>query len=379
MLKPIFPLRFHILLALLFTFSSGCGKDDQAPPAPAAIEVQALRIEKKDVPISMEFVGQTKGSVDAEIRARVEGVVTAIHFEEGKEVQEGQMLYSIDPAPFQAKVAEAQSKVAEAETHLVKAKSDLDRVRPLVKMKALSERDLDRTVTQEGAARASVEAAMANLEAAKIELGYCEIKSPITGIIGLTKAKVGEFVGRAPNPVVLNTVSKLNPIHVQFAISEKDYLYFSRLRQKQLDAGESPQKRILEMLLADDSLYPEKGEVTSLERAVDAATGTIPVEAAFPNPHELVRPGQFAKIRTVADTLTGAIVIPKRALRELQGQYQVVVVKPDNTADPRTVILGATIGEDQVVESGLSENEIIALDGLQRLKAGAPVSAKVQG
>ncbi|RIL10654.1 MAG: efflux RND transporter periplasmic adaptor subunit [Proteobacteria bacterium] len=376
--------RLRLIICLLalaqsMAVFSGCGKEESSSTAPAALEVNALRITKKDVPVEMEFVGQTKGSIDAEIRARVEGVVNAIHFKEGTEVKEGQPLYSIDPAPFQAKVAEAQGKLAEAETQLVKAVSDLKRIQPLVKMKAMSERDLDRAVAQEGAARGSVDAAMANVEAAKIELGYCEISSPITGIIGLTKAKVGEFVGRPPNPVVLNTVSKLDPIHVIFSISERDYLYFTRLRQKQLDAGETPVKRKLRLFLADGSEYPESGQVTSLERAVDPTTGTIPVEAAFPNVHQLVRPGQFAKIQTEADTIKDAIVVPKRALRELQGQYQAVVIKPDNTAEPRTVTLGSVIGEDQVVESGLSEDEVIALDGLQRLKAGMPVTAKFTG
>lgn len=364
-----------ILAALIAILLLGCSKGEQAVEI-QPIEVSALRVEPSDVPIEMEFVGQTKGAVDAEIRARVDGVLTGLHFQEGKEVKEGQLLYTIDPAPFLARVAEAKGKVAEAETMLVKAESDLKRIRPLVKMKAMSERDLDRAVAEEGAARATVDAAKAALESSEIQLGYCKIYAPITGIIGLTKAKVGEYVGSPPNPVVLNTVSKLDPIHVLLAITEKDYLYFTRLKQKQIETGESPQKRQLTMILADGSVYPERGEVVSIERAVNAATGSITVEAAFPNPHELMRPGQFAKIRTIAETAKGAIVVPKKALREIQGHFQVVVITSQGTAEARTVKVGATIGERQVIDEGLGAGDVIALDGLQRLKTGTPVVAK---
>lgn len=355
----------------------GCKNSESAAPAVARLEVKAMRVAKSDVPISMEFVGQTKGSVDAEIRARVEGVVTGMRFEEGRDVEEGQLLYTIDPAPYQAKVAEAQGKLAEARTALVKAQSDLGRIRPLVRMKAMSERDLDRAVAQEGAAQGAVDAAVASLESAKIELGYCEIHSPTKGLIGHTKAKVGEFVGRAPNPIVLNTVSNLEPIHVTFAVSEKDYLNFARM-QKQADGAKGREKRRLRMVLADGSVYPEQGEVASVGRAIDPATGTIRIEAAFPNPDRLIRPGQFAKIQTIAETVSGAIVIPKKALRELQGQHQVVVVKKDSTAEPRNVTLGSAVGEQQIVESGLSEDEVIVTDGLQRLKTGMQVTAKLE-
>jgi membrane fusion protein (multidrug efflux system) len=347
--------------------------------APAVPAVQALRIAARDLPIQLEFVGQTKGAVDAEIRARVEGVVTDIHFQEGKEVKEGQVLYSIDPAPYDAKVAQAKGKLAEAETILVKAQSDLKRVRPLVAMKALSERDLDRSVAQEGAARASVEAARAVVQSAEIERGYCQITAPTSGVIGLTKAKVGELVGRAPNPVVLNVVSKLDPIHVKFSISEAEYLQFSRMRQKEIEQGVVPTKRELRVTLADGLEYPESGYITSVERAIDPTTGTIAMEAAFPNPHQLLRPGQFAKVHAVGETLKGVVVIPKRALRELQGQFQVVVVGSDNRVSVRTVTLGPVVGAEQVVRSGLGAGEVIVTEGVQRLRDGMEVNPEVAG
>ncbi len=375
--------RWHLIyICSLFLVTAPLGCKDSAPTtadAPTALTVKALRIAARDLPIQLEFVGQTKGAIDADIRARVEGVVTEIHFQEGKDVKEGQLLYSIDPAPYDAKVAQARGSLAEAETMLVKAQSDLKRVRPLVAMKALSERDLDKSVAQEGAARASVDAAKAVLQSAEIERGYCQIMAPISGVIGLTKAKVGEFVGRAPNAVVLNVVSKLDPIHVKFSISEAEYLQFSRIRQKEIEQGIVPTKRELRITLADGLEYAESGFITSVERAIDPTTGTIAMEAAFPNPHQLLRPGQFAKVHAVGETLKGAVIIPKRALRELQGQFQVVVVGSDNRVSFRTVTLGPVVGAEQVVRSGLGAGEVIVTEGIQRLREGMEVSPEVTG
>ena len=370
----------RLLVASLVTFigPSGCGKDESTPAAPAPIEVNAVRVVKADVPLVREFIGQTVGAIDAEIRARVEGVITAIGFEEGKPVKEGQLLYSIDEAPFKAKVAEAQAKVAEAETRLAKAESDLKRIRPLVEMKAMSERDLDAAVAQDGAARGAVDAAKALLESANIELGYCQITSPTDGTIGLSKAKVGEFVGRAPNPVVLNTVSKLDPIHVRFSITESDFLYFVRLKQKEAAEGKESVKRSLELVLSDGSVHGERGEVASVDRQIDPKTGSLMLEASFPNPLQLLRPGLFAKVRGVAETIQGALLVPQRALRELQGQYQVFVVKDDKTVEARTVRPGASTGSNRVIEEGVAENDLVVVEGLQRLKTGTAVNVQIE-
>lgn len=363
-----------ITLPFLILMAAGCGGNDKsASQAPASFPVKVSKVSRGDVPVAAEFVGQTKGSVDAEIRARVEGVITGIHFEDGKEVTEGQLLYTIDSAPFEAKVAEAKAKLAEAQTRLAKAESDLKRIRPLADMKAVSERDLDAAVANEGAARGAVDGAAAGVEAVNIELGYCKITSPTKGIIGISKAKIGEFVGRSPNPVILNTVSNLDPIHVRFSVNEKEYLYFARLKQKALEAGAAAPQYTFELFLADGSQHPQRGAIASAEREIDPKTGTLAVEATFANPHKLIRPGQFAKIHTIADTLSGALLVPKRAIRELQGQYQVFVVKADNTVETRTVTVGAEASENRVVESGLLEGELVVVEGLQRLRAGVLV------
>jgi membrane fusion protein (multidrug efflux system) len=373
-----------ISLSALLTFSTsvallticGCSGGEKQEVAPQILEIGVAPVVKKDVARRFEFVGETVGSVDAEVRARVEGVITAIDFKEGTEVKEGQLLYSIDQAPFIANVGEAKAKVAEAQTRLTKAEVDLKRIRPLAEMNAVSKRDLDAAIAQEGVAKSSVDAAKAGLESAEIELSYTHINAPVSGVIGLSKAKVGEFVGKPPNPVVLNTVSQLDPIHVRFAVNEKEYLYFARLKQKEIDSGKEQPKRVLELFLADGTKHSEAGEVASIDRQVDASTGSMVIEAAFPNPHKLLRPGLFAKIKVAGDTISGALLIPKRAIRELQGQNQVYVVSGDNTIEQRTITLGAEEAELQVVEKGLAEGDRVAVEGLQRLRNGMKVVPK---
>lgn len=363
-----------LLLAFL-CFVSGCSKEE-VKTAPAPVEVVAITVAKQDIPSVMEFVGQTKGAIDAEIRARVDGVITSMNFVEGKPVKEGQLLYTIDPAPLQAKVAEAQGVLAQAETMLTKASNDVGRLRPLAQMKAVSEKQLDAAVAQEGSAKGQVDAAAAALESAKINLSYAQITAPTSGIIGISKAKVGEYVGKAPNAVVLNTVSNLDDIHVNFGVSEKEYLAVARMRRSELDSGKEPEKAKLELILADGSVHPDPGEVAFIDREVDPATGTLRVEAKFPNPHQMIRPGQYAKVRVTLGAKKDALVVPKRALREIQGQFLAFIVLPNNTVEQKTIKVGPTAGDLQVVEEGLSEGDLIVTDGFQRLKPGMTVTVK---
>jgi membrane fusion protein (multidrug efflux system) len=239
----------RLMLVLPFLFFSSCKeKVKQAPPPP---EIQVHEVNAYDIPFVMEFVGQTYGLYDIAIRARVEGFLEGIHFEEGSTVSKGQLLYSIDPLPFEAKVAEQQSRLAQAETAKVKMKSDLDRIRPLAEMNAVSQRDLDAAVANYDASIAEVEAAEASLRATRIELGYTRIYSPINGIIGITQAKPGDFVGREPNPVVLNGVSTTDVILVRFSLTEAQYLSITK-RDIEIRAaeGESTEKVSLKLLMA---------------------------------------------------------------------------------------------------------------------------------
>ncbi len=348
-------------------------KSSEAPQVSEAPEVKVQKLQPQDLSLAVEYVGQTKGAVDAEIRARVEGVILGVHFKEGKEVKEGDLLYTIDPAPFEAKKAEAQAKLSEAVTRLAKADSDLARIKPLAEMKAVSQRDLDSAIAQQGVAKGSVEAATAFLESAKIELGYTRISAPISGLIGLTKARVGEFVGRAPNTVVLNTISQLDPIHVRFSISEKDYLYFAKLKQAKVKNGEVDSPFQLTLVLSDGSILPAKGEVASVDSQVDATTGSLAVEASFPNADKLIRPGQFAKIRTVGQNLKDVIAIPKKSIRDLQGIKQVAVVASGDVIEVRTVKTGQEVGDQVIVLEGLVAGDTIVSESQARLKSGTQI------
>jgi membrane fusion protein (multidrug efflux system) len=352
--------------------ATGCGSKEKAPEAPQ-LEISVADIGKKDVVISSEFVGRTSGAIDADVRARVEGVLQEIYFKDGGEVTEGQLLYSIDDAPLLTMVAQAKGALAEALTRQTQADIDLKRIRPLAEINAVSKRELDGAIGRKGVADGAVDAAKAQVEAAEIQLSYAQIKAPTSGVIGISKFKIGELVGKGPTTSVLNTVSKIDPIHVKFPVSEGEYLYFSKLAEKQ---GPNREKQVLQLILADGSVHPELGELVSVDRSIDAQTGAISAEASFPNPTKRIRPGMFAKIKTIAETRKDVLVVPKRALKEIQGKYQVFVVGADGSVEVRNVEVGADAGDSRVVESGLSEHELVAVDGIQRLRNGMTVKSK---
>jgi membrane fusion protein (multidrug efflux system) len=265
------------LLCILFLLFFSCGqKEEQQTQAPPP-QVTVVVTQAQDVPIYQEFVGQIHGFKDIAIRARVEGFLEGIHFEEGSRVEKGALLYTLESQPFEADVAAKMSRVAEANTRRAKAKSDLDRIEPLAKEKAVSESDLDSAVAQHDASMESVKAAKANLRASNIQLGYTKIYSPISGIIGKTKAKVGDFVGRSPNPVILNTVSSIDTVLVEFFITETQYLELARnLLSKVEPDVQNARKESLELILADGSLYDHKGKPEFVDRNVDPTKPLLP-------------------------------------------------------------------------------------------------------
>jgi len=364
----------RLLLALSASLAiTACGGSG-APEMPP-LEVRVERVEPRDVPLYLEMVGQTLGSVDIPIRARVDGVLEEIHFQEGRSVRQGQLLYVIDPRPYEARVVETQGHLAEARTRLAKAQSDLERIRPLAEMDAVSKQDLDGAVAQYEAARGAVQAAEAQVEQGQIQLGYTRIEAPVDGLIGITRAKVGEYVGSSPNPVVLNVVSRTDPIRVRFSVNEREYLRFSRdfaASRRNAEETGKPQAA-LELVLADGTLHAHRGRVVSLDAAIDPATGTLTLEADFPNPDRLVLPGQFARVRGVVETRQGALAVPQRAVMETQGLFQLAVVEDDGSVEIRRVEMGPRVEGLWIVESGLEPGERIALDGLQRLRNGMNV------
>jgi len=379
----------HILLACLLVVVSGCGDStEQAAPPPLSVEV--VKSERRDVPLTVEMVGSTLGNQDVPIRARVEGFLETMNFQEGRFVEKGDLLYTIDPQPFKAMLVEAQSQLAAAQTSLAKATADLNRIRPLAEMKAVSEQDLDAAVAQEAAARAGVRASEAGVELAEIELSYTRIMAPIYGLIGLTKAKPGEFVGREPNPVVLNTLSDIDPIRVRFSIAEREYLVLARtyleskggratLRgsdEDRLDRGRlvEPQDKDLVLILADGSRHNHLGAVVAASQAIDPTTGTYTVEASFPNPNGLLLPGQFARVQAPYQTLKNVVTVPRKSLVELQGRFRVYVVNDVNQVEMREVVLGPAKDLDVVIESGLESGESVIVEGLQKVRPGMTVN-----
>lgn len=364
---------------------AACGSGE--PPAPPPLPVQVAEAEQRDVPLTLDMVGTTLGTQDVPIRARVDGFVEGIFFKEGRTVKAGDLLYRIDQQPFQAKVVEAKSELAAAQTRMAQARSDLARIKPLAEMKAVSEQDLDSAQANYDASRASVRAAEALVDLAKIELSYTEIKAPIDGLIGLSKAKPGEYVGKEPNPVVLNVLSDIDPIRVRFSISEREYLILARTlmaedpelarERGKRAAGQEADTTPLQLILADGTIFEHVGYSDATAQAIDPETGTFTVEASFPNPDGFLLPGQFARVRADYTTLKDATVVPRRAITELQGRFRVMVVGADNAVEIREVELGPIKDNDQVIESGLQPGERVIVEGLQKVRPGMVVEPSV--
>ena len=369
--------KLYLLFTLIVLTLLSCKdkKPQVMPPQPFPV----YEIQTRSVPIYEEFVGQVYGEKDIPIRARVVGFLDGIHFMEGARVKKGQLLYSIDPDPLMQEVVAQTSMVAQAQTVLVQAESDLRRIEPLAEMSAVSEQELDMATSQRDAAISGLEASKASLNIAKLNLGYAKMYSPIDGIIGKTLAREGEFVGKDPNPVILNTVSQLKAVRVQFFLSENDYLrvaraYINRTNQ-QIQA--SDETIDIQLILADGSLYPHKGRMDFIDRNVDASTGAILVQATFPNPDRLIRPGQFARVKAKIRQASDAVLIPQKCAKELQGQYSVFLVNDENKLEAKKVILGERYGEFYIVKEGLKRGDKIILEGLQKARSDMEIVPEI--
>jgi len=375
-MKKLYP---AVTLILVLFGIVTCGKKEQAELPPPSFQV--YEVKTQTVPIYEEYVGQIYGEKDIPIRARVEGFLTGIHFLEGARVKKGQLLYSIDPEPFEEKVAAEVSKVSEAKTILVQAENDLRRIEPLAEMSAVSQQELDMARAQRDAAESSLEAAEANLNIARINLGYCKMYSPLEGIIGKTNAREGEFVGKDPNPVILNTVSQLSSVRVQFFLSENDYLKLARAyfteQEMKMERVEGEGRSELELILADGVLYGEKGKVDFIDRNIDASTGSILIQATFPNPRRLIRPGQFARVKVRIREADDAILIPQKCASELQGQFSVFYVNAENKIESRRVEISDRVGEFYLISKGLEQGDRIVLEGLQKVRPDMEIVPEV--
>jgi membrane fusion protein (multidrug efflux system) len=328
---------------------------------------------QKDVPIYIELVGATLGSEDIEIRARVEGYLISVNFTEGSFVTKGQLLYKIDPQPLQAALAQAQANLETARAGLDKTNNDVNRYKPLAEQKAVSQQELDNALSAQQAAQFQVTAYGAQVDKAKLDLAYTTITSPLDGIIGTTQRKVGALVGRGEN-TLLNTISQVDPILFRCAIAEAEYLRIARLGAGKDKSFEK--KFGVELILSDGTVFPHKGRLDAIERAVDAATGTLTGQFSFPNPERILRPGQYGKARLVTDLKVDALLVPQLAVQEIQGLYSVMVVKPDSTVDQRMVKAGERVGNLWIIDSGLKPGEKVIVEGLQKVKPGVQVSVK---
>ena len=367
-----------LALALLLGLG-GCG--DEPPPAAAVPDIPFVTVAPQDVSIPLDVVGETIGSVDVTIRARVDGFLEGIHFKEGTFVDQGALLYTIDPQPLQAKVAQAQALLAQARTAMVKTRSDLERIRPLAAMNAVSKIDLDAAVANYEAARNQEAAAKAQVQLAQLELGYTQIHAPEGGLIGLSQAEVGDYVSQSNNGGMLNVISRTDPIGVRVSITERGYLEAVRRLAAATERGEAEEMppRTLKLILADGSLYDHLGTPTKVDRNIDPTTGSLTIEAEFPNPRNLLRPGMFARIRFDADEIQGAMLLPQRAISELQSVHRVFVIKADDTVEVRQVRVGPRLGSYWVIESGLQAGERVAVEGLLRLRPGMTVRPRPAG
>jgi len=358
----------HLFLLLFLVITTSC-KEKQIKTQPLQ-KINVYEVNSKTVPIYEVFVGQVFGQKDIPIRARVEGFLEGINFIEGSNVKKGDLLYTIDPDPFREAVVAKQSMVAQANTIVTQKESDLKRVKPLAEIDALSKRELDMAQAQRDASISSLEAANADLKIALINLSYTKIASPIDGIIGRTLAREGEFVGKNPNPVILNTVSDINTIRVQFFLSENEYLKIAKEYSKNSSQQEREKKSDIQLILSDGSLFEERGKIDFIDRNIDTSTGTILVQATFQNPDKIIRPGQFARVKIKVKDVKGALIVPQKCLIELQGQYSVLVVNEQNKVEAIQVEVGEKIPGFVIVKSGLKNGDRVVLEGLQKARPG---------
>ena len=358
-------------LVLLTVALAGCKKS--APEGPFIPEVLVTTVQTHDVPIYSEWIGTTEGSINAEIRARVSGYLQNCNYTEGSAVKKGDLLFQIDPRTYQAALDGAKGQLAQAEAKLEKTRQDLDRYQSLLKDGAVSQQEFETVKYAFGAASADKESRRASVENAQLNLNWTEIRSPIDGVAGFAIAQIGNLI----NPdTLLTTVSKTDPTKVQFAASEQEYLKYARNMNEAMKAAREGRKSeaFLELVLADGSVYPEKGYLGLANREVDPKTGSILVQALFPNPNHVLRPGLYAKVRAAVKDLKGGILIPQRAVQELQGMYQVAVVKPDQTIEIRAIQTGERVGNQWVVTQGLAAGETIVVEGIQKVSPGMKVN-----
>lgn len=365
--------KVPLVLALVLTLATGCGKKG-AVPAGTPPEVEVAAVVQQDVPIYTECIATLDGYVNAQIQPQVTGYLTKQTYKEGTVVHKGEVLFEIDPRPFEAALQQVKGKLAENEAQLGKTRLDVARDTPLAKASAIPQAQLDNDIQANEAAQAMVAAAKAQVEQAQLNLEFTKVRSLVNGVAGLAKGQIGDLVGPT---TILTTVSQVQPIKAYFAISEQDYLkladIISDVAEGRRTVGE---KKILELILSDGTVYPRKGWVVLADRQVDVKTGTIRMAGAFDNPRGILRPGMFGRVRAVTAIARDALLVPQRSVLEAQGSYSVVVVGSNNQASIRPVKTGERVGQLWVITDGVKPGEQVIAEGMQKAKEGAIVHPK---
>jgi len=409
--------RFLLLAAAaVIGVAAGCTHSSVATAAPPPLQVEVAEVQQRDVPVYKEWIGTLDGLVNADIKAQVEGYLVEQAYTEGSFVRKGQLLFQIDPRPFQAaldqaqgrlaqsqgqleqahaQLSQAQAQVAVAEANQRRVQLDVDRYTPLAKAQAITQQDLDNATQNNMAAKAGVEAAQAQVatskaqitaalasvetdkaavETARINLGFTHITSPIDGIPGIAQLQVGALVSPASGP--LTTVSTVDPIKVYFTASEQEYLEYTR-RFPTAEERQANNKRLeLELILADGSTYTHKGKFDFADRQVDVRTGAIRLAGLFPNPGNSLRPGQYGRVRAATAVQEGALLVPQQAIFDLQGTHEIAVVDNGNKVTIRSVMLGDTVGHQWIVRDGVKRGEHVIVEGVQKVRTGMIVDPK---
>ncbi len=360
-------------VAALGIFVSGCNKS-QATTATPVPEVEVATVEQRDVAVYSEWVATLDGYVNAQIRPQVSGYIIKQNYTEGSLVRKGQVLFEIDPRPFTAALDRAKGDLAQAQAQLGKSTLDVERDTPLAEARAIAKSQLDNEVQAKLGAQAVVESAKAAVEQAELNLEWTKVTSLVDGIAGIAQVQIGNLVGANS---VLTSVSQVDPIKAFFPISEHEYV----LAQKSNANSSSHTIRFfgnpVELILTDGSIYPHKGKILLADRQVDSSTGTIRIVAAFPNPGNILRPGQYGRVRVETNMKKGALLLPQSAVTQSQGSYQVAVVGSDHKVSMRTVKPGETVETMWVIEEGLKPGEHVVVGGLQQLKEGTLVTPKL--
>jgi|SRR5579871_1950730 len=403
-------------IAAMLSVSTACERSKAAAAAPRPLEVLVAEVQQKDVPLYREWIGTVDGFVNAEIKAQVSGYLVKQEYTEGSFVHQGQLLFQIDPRPFQADLDQAQGRLAQAQGQLEQARAqlsqaeaevsvaeanqhrvqlDVDRYTPLLQQHAITQQDLDNATQNNMAAKAqlqaahaqvetdraqiiaataAVESAKATVDTARINLGFTRLTAPIDGIPGIAQLQVGALV--SPASGAITTVSTLDPIKVYFTISEQEYLERKREYPNPDKFLEARARLQLDLILADGTTYPHPGKVYFADRQVDVKTGAITIAGLFPNPGNVLRPGQYGRIRAATQVEQGALLVPQQAVFDLQGTRQLAVVGSDNKVSIRPVTLGDTFGHDWIIHEGVKPGERVIVEGTQKVRAGMQVDPK---